>query len=105
MAFELPSLPYPPSALAERGMQQETLELHHGKHRQRQPQRADHQLDAGLATLPLHSPASAFEAATDSRKPTERTPSAWTAIRRALATILSIALTMAEPPTASDRLP
>lgn len=34
MAFELPSLPYPPSALAERGMQQETLELHHGKHHQ-----------------------------------------------------------------------
>ena len=34
MAFELPPLPYPPSALAERGMQQETLELHHGKHHQ-----------------------------------------------------------------------
>lgn len=34
MAFELPSLPYASSALAERGMQQETLELHHGKHHQ-----------------------------------------------------------------------
>jgi Fe-Mn family superoxide dismutase len=34
MAFELPSLPYSVSALAERGMCQETLELHHGKHHQ-----------------------------------------------------------------------
>lgn len=34
MAFELPSLPYSASALAERGMCQETLELHHGKHHQ-----------------------------------------------------------------------
>jgi superoxide dismutase, Fe-Mn family len=34
MAFELPSLPYSHSALAERGMCQETLELHHGKHHQ-----------------------------------------------------------------------
>jgi Fe-Mn family superoxide dismutase len=34
MAFELPALPYSPSALAERGMCQETLELHHGKHHQ-----------------------------------------------------------------------
>ena len=34
MAFELPPLPYPPSALAPNGMQQETLELHHGKHHQ-----------------------------------------------------------------------
>jgi Fe-Mn family superoxide dismutase len=34
MAFELPSLPYSTSALAERGMCQETLELHHGKHHQ-----------------------------------------------------------------------
>jgi superoxide dismutase, Fe-Mn family len=34
MAFELPSLPYSNSALAERGMCQETLELHHGKHHQ-----------------------------------------------------------------------
>ena len=32
MAFELPKLPYTTSALAERGMCQETLELHHGKH-------------------------------------------------------------------------
>ncbi|MEQ6886306.1 superoxide dismutase [Salicola sp. Rm-C-2C1-2] len=32
MAFELPSLPYSYNALAERGMCQETLELHHGKH-------------------------------------------------------------------------
>lgn len=32
MAFELPPLPYTTSALAERGMCQETLELHHGKH-------------------------------------------------------------------------
>lgn len=34
MAFSLPPLPYSPNALAERGMQQETLELHHGKHHQ-----------------------------------------------------------------------
>ena len=34
MAFELPSLPYSQTALAERGMCQETLELHHGKHHQ-----------------------------------------------------------------------
>jgi len=34
MAFELPALPYDTNALAERGMQQETLELHHGKHHQ-----------------------------------------------------------------------
>ncbi len=34
MAFELPALPYSTSALAERGMCQETLELHHGKHHQ-----------------------------------------------------------------------
>lgn len=34
MSFELPSLPYSHSALAERGMCQETLELHHGKHHQ-----------------------------------------------------------------------
>jgi Fe-Mn family superoxide dismutase len=34
MAFEPPSLPYSTSALAERGMCQETLELHHGKHHQ-----------------------------------------------------------------------
>jgi Fe-Mn family superoxide dismutase len=34
MAFELPSLPYSTSALAEAGMCQETLELHHGKHHQ-----------------------------------------------------------------------
>jgi Fe-Mn family superoxide dismutase len=34
MAFELPPLPYSTSALAERGMCQETLELHHGKHHQ-----------------------------------------------------------------------
>src|SRR5271166_3193554 len=32
MAFELPSLPYSTSALAELGMCQETLVLHHGKH-------------------------------------------------------------------------
>jgi superoxide dismutase, Fe-Mn family len=32
MAFELPKLPYSETALAERGMCQETLELHHGKH-------------------------------------------------------------------------
>ena len=32
MAFELPALSYAESALAERGMCQETLELHHGKH-------------------------------------------------------------------------
>jgi Fe-Mn family superoxide dismutase len=34
MAFELPSLPYATSGLAAQGMQQETLELHHGKHHQ-----------------------------------------------------------------------
>jgi Fe-Mn family superoxide dismutase len=34
MAFSLPPLPYDPGALAARGMQQETLELHHGKHHQ-----------------------------------------------------------------------
>ena len=34
MAFELPSLPYSATALAGRGMCQETLELHHGKHHQ-----------------------------------------------------------------------
>jgi len=33
-AFELPPLPYPHNALAERGMCQETLELHHDKHHQ-----------------------------------------------------------------------
>jgi Fe-Mn family superoxide dismutase len=32
MSFTLPSLPYSINALAERGMCQETLELHHGKH-------------------------------------------------------------------------
>ncbi len=34
MAFELPPLPYAHSALAARGMCQETLEVHHGKHHQ-----------------------------------------------------------------------
>ena len=34
MAFSLPPLPYDAGALAARGMQQETLELHHGKHHQ-----------------------------------------------------------------------
>ncbi len=34
MAFELPALPYSANALAGRGMCQETLELHHGKHHQ-----------------------------------------------------------------------
>ncbi|MDE8344462.1 MAG: superoxide dismutase [Acidocella sp.] len=34
MAFELPTLPYAASALASKGMCQETLELHHGKHHQ-----------------------------------------------------------------------
>jgi Fe-Mn family superoxide dismutase len=34
MAFTLPPLPYTTTALAERGMGQETLELHHGKHHQ-----------------------------------------------------------------------
>ena len=34
MAFELPPLPYSHSALAARGMCQETLELHHDKHHQ-----------------------------------------------------------------------
>ncbi|MGR3455518.1 MULTISPECIES: superoxide dismutase [Pseudooceanicola] len=34
MAFELPALNYAHSALADRGMSQETLELHHDKHHQ-----------------------------------------------------------------------
>src|SRR3954468_497651 len=34
MAFSLPPLPYATAALAARGMCQETLELHHGKHHQ-----------------------------------------------------------------------
>lgn len=34
MAFELPSLPYAKSALAAKGMCEETLDLHHGKHHQ-----------------------------------------------------------------------
>jgi len=34
MAFELPALPYAKTALAGRGMCEETLELHHGKHHQ-----------------------------------------------------------------------
>jgi len=34
MAFELPTLPFSTNALAEAGMCQETLELHHGKHHQ-----------------------------------------------------------------------
>ncbi|HWK75856.1 MAG TPA: superoxide dismutase [Povalibacter sp.] len=34
MSFTLPTLPYSYGALAERGMCQETLELHHGKHHQ-----------------------------------------------------------------------
>jgi len=34
MAFELPPLPFDTNALAESGMCQETLELHHGKHHQ-----------------------------------------------------------------------
>src|SRR5690606_34597637 len=34
MSFTLPALPYSYGALAERGMCQETLELHHGKHHQ-----------------------------------------------------------------------
>ncbi len=34
MSFTLPPLPYAPGSLAARGMCQETLELHHGKHHQ-----------------------------------------------------------------------
>ena len=34
MAFELPTLPYATTALGARGMCEETLELHHGKHHQ-----------------------------------------------------------------------
>ncbi|MBO6044045.1 MAG: superoxide dismutase [Acetobacter sp.] len=34
MAFELPALPYTANALGARGMCQETLEYHHGKHHQ-----------------------------------------------------------------------
>src|ERR1700727_3489730 len=32
MAFELPTLPYSKSALGAKGMCEETLDLHHGKH-------------------------------------------------------------------------
>jgi Fe-Mn family superoxide dismutase len=32
MTFTLPDLPFPANALAPRGMSQETLDLHHGKH-------------------------------------------------------------------------
>lgn len=34
MAFELPTLPYAVNSMADAGMCQETLELHHGKHHQ-----------------------------------------------------------------------
>jgi len=34
MSFTLPPLPFAPGSLAGRGMSQETLELHHGKHHQ-----------------------------------------------------------------------
>jgi len=34
MTFTLPPLPFAPGSLASRGMSQETLELHHGKHHQ-----------------------------------------------------------------------
>ena len=34
MAFELPALPYAKSALGAKGMCEETLDLHHGKHHQ-----------------------------------------------------------------------
>lgn len=34
MTFTLPALPYTAAALADRGMSQETLELHHDKHHQ-----------------------------------------------------------------------
>ena len=34
MAFELPTLPYATTALGSKGMCEETLELHHGKHHQ-----------------------------------------------------------------------
>jgi superoxide dismutase, Fe-Mn family len=34
MAFELPSLPYSKAALGAKGMCEETLDLHHGKHHQ-----------------------------------------------------------------------
>jgi superoxide dismutase, Fe-Mn family len=34
MAFELPSLPYSKTALGAKGMCEETLDLHHGKHHQ-----------------------------------------------------------------------
>src|SRR3954468_1408333 len=34
MAFELPTLAYSKSALAAKGMSEETLDLHHGKHHQ-----------------------------------------------------------------------
>jgi superoxide dismutase, Fe-Mn family len=34
MAFELPTLPYSKTALGSKGMCEETLDLHHGKHQQ-----------------------------------------------------------------------
>ena len=34
MAFELPTLPYSKTALGAKGMCEETLDLHHGKHHQ-----------------------------------------------------------------------
>ena len=34
MSFTLPALPFAPSALAARGMSQETIEYHYGKHHQ-----------------------------------------------------------------------
>ncbi|QCE35535.1 superoxide dismutase [Acetobacteraceae bacterium] len=34
MSFQLPSLPFADTALSEKGMKKETLDLHHGKHHQ-----------------------------------------------------------------------
>ena len=34
MAFELPTLPYAKTALGAKGMCEETLDLHHGRHHQ-----------------------------------------------------------------------
>ena len=61
MAFELPALPYAHSALADRGMGQETLELHHDKHHQTYVTNLNNLIkDSELATASLEATASRF---------------------------------------------
>jgi Fe-Mn family superoxide dismutase len=48
MPFTLPPLPYPANALAGQGMQQETLELHHGKHHNAYVTALNGLIEAGL---------------------------------------------------------